>query len=418
VQVDKPRTILHIDMDMFFVAVELLRRPELRGLPVVVGGAGSRGVVAAASYEARRYGVHSAMPSIRAKKLCPNAVFLPGDMATYVRYSALVFAVFEDFTPLVEGLSVDEAFLDVTGASTLYGQGVEIAARIRSRVHDEVGLTCSVGVATSKFVAKLASEKAKPIATAEGVSEGRGIVEIAPGGELDFVRSLPVAALWGVGPATLEKLTRMGVRMVADLAAIDEPVLARAVGASHAAHLLDLANAVDERPVNPHRESRSLGSEETFAHDVTDFEELRGHAVRLVDAVMKRARAESLSARTVTLKIKFPDFRTVTRSKTVDHGLTTSQAVTSIVEDLLARIDIGGGVRLLGVSLRNFSTGGEQLQLFGTGDVESLEDAWTPAIGTVDDIRRRFGEGSITTASALGSDRPVGTRPWGPEEEG
>jgi DNA polymerase-4 len=416
VEVNTVRTILHVDMDMFFVAVELLRRPELRGRPVVVGGSGSRGVVAAASYEARRYGVHSAMPSARARALCPGAVFLPGDMDTYVQYSARVFAIFEDFTPLVEGLSVDEAFLDVSGASSLYGNGVEIASMIRARVRDEIGLSCSVGVATNKFVAKLASEQAKPIATADGVAEGRGIVEIAPGSEVAFVRGLPVSALWGVGPATLAKLERMGVSTVADLAALDGPVLAHAVGTAHAAHLLDLANAADSRPVNPHHESRSLGNEETFARDIADRDELRVHLVRLVESVMKRARAESLTARTVTLKIKFPDFRTMTRSKTVDHGLTTAQSVVALVTDLLDLVDVGDGVRLLGVSLRNFTTGGEQLQLFGTGDAETLEEAWTPATETVDEIRRRFGDDSITVASTLATGRPAGSSPWGPDE--
>ncbi len=403
-------------MDMFFVAVELLRHPELRGQPVVVGGSGRRGVVAAASYEARRYGVHSAMPSSRARALCPGAVFLPGDMQTYVRYSSQVFAIFEDFTPLVEGLSVDEAFLDVTGASTLYGSGVEIASQIRRRVREEIGLPCSVGVATNKFVAKLASERAKPVASPDGVVDGPGVVEIVPGTEVSFVRGLPVSALWGVGPATLAKLTRIGVTSVADLAVLDEPVLARAVGASHAAHLLNLAHAIDDRQVTTRHESRSVGNEETFAHDIVDREEVSAHAVRLVDSVMKRVRSESLSARTVTLKIKYPDFRTVTRSKTVDHGLTTAQSVTALVMDLLDRVEIGDGIRLLGVSLSNFTSGGEQLQLFGTGDAEALEDAWAPATGTIDEIRRRFGDDSITTASTLASGRAAGSGPWGPDE--
>lgn len=343
-------------------------------------------------------------------------MFLPGDMPTYVRYSSHVFAIFEDFTPLVEGLSVDEAFLDVTGASTLYGSGVEIGSQIRQRIRDEIGLPCSVGVATNKFVAKLASERAKPVATPDGVVDGPGVVEIAPGTEVSFVRGLPVSALWGVGPATLAKLTRIGVSTVADLAVLDEPVLARAVGASHATHLLDLAHAIDDRQVTPRNESRSVGNEETFAHDIVDRDELSGHAVRLVDSVMKRVRSESLSARTVTLKIKYPDFRTVTRSKTVDHGLTTAQSVTALVAELLRRVEIENGIRLLGVSLSNFTSGGEQLQLFGTGDAEALEDSWAPATGTIDEIRRRFGDDSITTASALASGRTAGSGPWGPAE--
>lgn len=396
------------------MAVELLRRPDLRGMPVVVGGAGNRGVVAAASYEARRFGVHSAMPSVRARRLCPHAVFLPGDMPTYVDYSARVFAIFDDFTPLVEGISVDEAFLDVTGAITLYGSGKAIATKIRARVLDEVGLVCSVGIATNKFVAKLASERAKPIATAEGVEAGHGILEIEPGGEVDFVRPLPVGALWGVGPATLTKLTQMGVSRVADLIAIDHRVLSRAVGAAHSEHLLNLANARDERAVNPLRESRSIGHEETFSRDLVDSSEFHAVLVRLADTVMRRARAESLVAQTVTLKIKYPDFRSVTRSKTVDHGLTTAQSVLSIALDLLGRVDCTGGVRLLGISLRNFTQSGEQLQLFATGDAESLEDAWSPATEAVDHIRQRFGDDSITTARALEEGLPPGSQQWGP----
>lgn len=355
------------------------------------------------------------MPSARARALCPGAVFLPGDMQTYARYSSQVFVIFEDFTPLVEGLSVDEAFLDVTGASKLYGSGVEIGSQIRRRVRDEIGLPCSVGVATNKFVAKLASERAKPVATPEGVTEGPGVFEVPPGTEVSFVRGLPVSALWGVGPATLAKLTRIGVTSVADLAVLDEPVLARAVGTSHASHLLGLADAIDDRPVTPRRESRSVGNEETFAHDIADREELSAHAVRLVDSAMKRVRAESLSARTVTLKIKYPDFRTATRSTTVDHGLTTSQSVTALVLDLLDRVEIGDGIRLLGVSLSNFTVGAEQLQLFGTGDAEALEDIWSPATETIDEIRRRFGDDSITTASALAPGRRVGSGQWGPD---
>lgn len=404
-------------MDMFFVAVELLRRPELRGRPVVVGGAGKRGVVAAASYEARRYGVHSAMASVRAQRLCPHAVFLPGDMSTYVEYSDRVFAVFADFTPLVEGLSVDEAFLDVTGARGLYGPGAVIGQRIRARVLEEVGLPCSVGVASNKFVAKLASEHAKPVATADGVQPGLGVMEVPAGSEVEFVRRLPVSALWGVGPATLAKLQHLGISRVADLAVIDRAVLSHVVGNAHAQHLINLANAEDNRPVTPRHESRSVGHEETFAHDIADRIELRAHLVRLVDSVMQRVRSESLAARTVTVKIKYSDFRVITRSRTVDHGLTTAQAVATIAEEILAGIDLAEGVRLLGVSLRNFTEGADQLQLFGTDDAESLEDVWTPATAAIDDIRRRFGDESITTASALGASRRGGATHWGPSIE-
>lgn len=355
------------------------------------------------------------MASVHAQRLCPDAVFLPGDMSTYVEYSERVFAVFADFTPLVEGISVDEAFLDVTGARGLYGSGVVIGQRIRDRVREEVGLPCSVGVASNKFVAKLASEHAKPVATADGVQPGLGVMEVPAGSEVDFVQRLPVSVLWGVGPATLEKLTHVGVTRVADLAAINSAVLSHLVGIAHAQHLINLANAVDDRPVSPRQESRSIGHEETFAHDISDRVELRVHLVRLVDAVMQRVRGESLAARTVTVKIKYADFRVITRSRTVDHALTTAQSVAAIAEGILAGVDLHDGVRLLGVSLRNFTEGAEQLQLFGTDDAESLEDVWTPATAAIDDIRRRFGDDSITTASALGALRRPGH--WGPAVE-
>ncbi|MEY4251692.1 MAG: hypothetical protein RL691_573, partial [Actinomycetota bacterium] len=232
-------------MDAFYVSVELLRHPELHGLPVVVGGTAGRGVVSAASYEARRYGVYSAMSSATARKLCPNAVFLPPDISHYIEVSRHLHTVFESFTPLVEQISVDEAFMDVSGASTLLGDAVSIAWQLRERVMAETKLSCSVGVAPNKFLAKLASEHAKPKATPEGVAPGHQVFEVKPGGELDFLMPLPVQALWGVGPATLKKLESIGVRRVSDLAQLDESVVCAAVGDAHGRHLYALSHGKD-----------------------------------------------------------------------------------------------------------------------------------------------------------------------------
>lgn len=399
------RTVLHVDMDMFFVAVELRRRPELRGKPVVVGGDSSRGVVAAASYEARRYGVHSAMASARARRLCPDAIFLPSDFDAYGEASRAVFDAFHDVTPLVEGLSLDEAFLDVTGARRLLGEPAAIAARVRADVFARTQLTCSVGIATNKFVAKLASESAKPRATAAGVEPGPGVVEVVPGSERDFVRALPVGRLWGVGPRTLERLERLGVATVADLAALPREALEAAVGASHAAHLRDLADARDDRPVVPDRDPKSIGQEETFGRDVVTRAEARTHIVRFAEAVARRCRDQGVAARTVTLKLKYADFRIATRSATVDEPVATAPAMMRLLDRMLDDVDLADGVRLIGVSARGLVTAGaSQPSLFGQregADAATAEAAWAPASAAVDAVRGRFGDAAIGPASAL-----------------
>ena len=407
----RARTILHVDMDAFFVSVELRRRPDLAGRPVVVGGDGPRGVVAAASYEARRYGVYSAMPGARARRLCPDAVFLPGDHALYGEVSRQVHEIFESVTPLVEGLALDEAFLDVTGARGLFGDGVTIGQHIRATVRDRLELDCSVGVAANKFIAKLASKAAKPVATPAGVRPGPGVVEVAPGEEVAFVHPLPVRALWGVGPATLQRLERLGVRTVGDLTVIGEAPLVTALGRAQGLHLLALASAIDDRPVVPERDAKSIGREETFARDLHTHAEVMAEVVSLADDVASRMRHAGVGARTITLKVRFAGFETVTRSITVPSALTTGPGIVAAVEPLARQIDPTPGVRLVGVSGSHLVEPVEQLGLFGVSDAAAagqaptadvVDAAWSPASDALDEIRDRFGTGAIGPASTIG----------------
>ena len=412
------RTILHVDMDAFFVSVELLRRPELRGRPVVVGGTGSRGVVAAASYEARAYGVFSAMPSARARRLCPHAVFLPGDHAHYGTVSERVMEIFRSFTPLVEPISLDEAFLDVTGARRAQGDGATVGHRIRDDVLAREGLTCSVGVAPSKMLAKLASEAAKPQASTDGPLPGEGVHVIAPGSELAFLHPLPARALWGVGPATLDRLERLGVRTVGDIADLPEDTLVATLGSAHGRHLAQLARGIDARPVEPDQQLKSVGHEETFAHDHHEHETLNREAVRMSDGVAWRLRRAGLAGRTVTLKVRFADFQTITRSSTLPTTVDDGPAVARAALGLLAAVDPTPGVRLLGVSVSGLVTGAAQQLSF-----EDLGGAsWHEASGAVDAIRERFGDRAIGPASAVdegGLRVPRrGEQQWGPSERG
>lgn len=408
------RTILHVDMDAFYVSVELRRRPELRGKPVVVGGSGDRGVVAAASYEARRFGVFSAMSSRKARQLCPQAVFLPGDHAHYGEVSAQVHEHFRSVTPLVEPIALDEAFLDVTGALRLLGDGPAIARHLRDEIRRDLELGCSVGVAPSKLLAKLASEAAKPRIVDGRVREGAGVVEVRPGEELDFLHPHPVGALWGVGPATLARLETVGVHTVGDLAALDRSTVESLLGRGTGAHLWLLAQAVDDRPVEPDRAVKSIGHEETFATDRHTDDEVHAEVVRLADAVAARLRAHGVAARTVTLKVRFSSFTTITRSTTPGNPLDTGPSIVRALEPLMAAIDPTPGIRLIGVSGSNLVNPARQLTLDVLFDEsEPDERRWQEASGAVDEIRRRFGTGSISPASTLRP--PVGERPWGPD---
>jgi DNA polymerase-4 len=409
-------------MDAFFVSVEVRDRPELRGKPVIVGGSGERGVVAAASYEARRYGVHSAMPSVRARRLCPHAVFLPGSYGRYEGVSREVHAIFTSFTPLVEGIALDEAFLDVTGAERLFGPGPAIAEDIRRRVTDELALTCSVGVAPTKLLAKLASEAAKPTASPAGITPGPGVVVVAPGEELAFLHPHPVQALWGVGPATLERLRRLGVTTVGDLAALPEATLVHTLGSVAGRHLHRLSLGIDDRPVVPDRPAKSIGHEQTFPHDLHDPDALAVETVRMADAVATRLRDRGLAGRTVTLKVRFGTFVTITRSITLAEPADTGPALAAAARSLLAAIDPTPGVRLLGVSVSNLGPPTSHQLRLDAVDVggDGGPDGWEDATRAVDDIRRRFGSDAIGPASLVERGRlrltRRGQRQWGPDE--
>ncbi len=446
--------ILHVDMDAFFASVEVLDDPSLTGKPVIVGGSGSRGVVAACTYEARRFGVHSAMPSVVARRLCPHAIFLDGRYHRYVEESTKLHEILGTITPLVEGISLDEAFLDVSGALRLLGDGPTIARGVRAQVFEELGLTCSVGVARTKFVAKLASKQAKPTADHSGVVPGAGVFVVEPDDEIAFLHRLPIRALWGVGPATARRLTGIGVRSIGDIAALPPGTLERVLGKAHGSHLAALSRGEDPRPVVPNSKAKSIGHEETFPLDLHDPVELGIHLVRMVDAVCMHVREAQLSARTVTVKVRFGDFSTVTRSHSLTIPIDSAPAAGAVAGALLDSVDVSPGVRLLGVSLSGFGgvADGVQLSLLGDDgspqhhgsvlrsigppgavdeeqsvprdravlddDVERLQRSWADITSAVDGIRARFGRQSVGPASLVDQDglrvRQRGDAQWGP----
>ena len=428
------RTILHVDMDAFFVSVELLRHPELRGRPVAVGGTGNRGVVAAASYEARSFGVHSALPSVRAKRLCPQLVFLAGDHGHYAEVSARVMELFRAVTPFVEPLSLDEAFLDVSGARRLLGSGPDIAVRLRSTVLEFEGLSASVGVAPNKFLAKLASVAAKPRPSAAGPVEGSGVAVVDPGAELEFLHPLPVQALWGVGPATLAKLARFGVVTVGDLARVPTDALVGALGTSVGTHLHELSWGRDDRAVVPDQEPKSVSNEVTFPRDLVDRGQLRSELVGLADSVASRLRHHGFRGRTVQIKVRFPDFTTITRSHTLVGSTDRPTDLVDRAWAMLERLPVERGVRLLGVGVSNLSREPDSRQLSLSGVLDDARTAsterdaapgsgagvpdedWDAANEAVDAIRSRFGRSSIGPARLVGrGERPI-SQPWGPDE--
>jgi DNA polymerase-4 len=387
-----PLTILHVDMDAFYAAVEQRDRPELRGLPVIVGGVGGRGVVSAASYEARKYGVHSALPMSTARRLCPCGVFLPVRMTHYAQVARQIRDIFLSFTPLVEPLSLDEAFLDVRGCDGLFGPAPEIGRRIKERIRAETGLVASVGVAPNKFLAKLASDHGKP----------DGFVVLPPDRVTEFLAPLPVGRLWGVGARAEKRLHALGIHTVGQLAALPEQVLVGHFGEA-GRHVWHLAHGQDDRRVVPDREAKSLSTETTFARDVGDREVLRVWLLDLVDHLAGRLRQAGLHAGAVEVKVRSSAFRTRTRSRALAEATNRTdalwQAAAALLERSLTREMVP--VRLLGVGASRLAReGGVQGQLFDA-DLRERQAALDRA---VDAIRGQFGTGAIRRGSLL--DRP------------
>ncbi|MFB2582185.1 DNA polymerase IV [Herbiconiux sp. P15] len=392
-EVEPNPSILHVDMDAFFASVELLSRPELRGKPVIVGGNSGRGVVTSATYEARAYGVHSAMPMGAALRLCPKAVVITPHMEKYRDASRQVMALFREVTPLVEPLSIDEAFLDVRGARRLLGESDVIAQNLRARVLAETGLPCSVGVAATKFMAKLASGRAKP----------DGMLVIRPSEVLAYLHPLPVRALWGVGAKTAEQLERFGMRTVGDIAATPLESLVRTVGEASGTRLHELAHGIDTREVVTVSQEKSVGHERTFDVDERVPEVLRRELLHQSNRVAVRLRAAGLVGRTVSLKLRFSDFTTISRSRTLaeptDLGRRIYDEVTAIYD---AAAKKGEAIRLIGVRVEQLSDADGALhQPALWADETAPSEGWRDAERTVDRVSARFGTDILRPASLL-----------------
>jgi len=384
--------ILHVDLDAFYASVESLKDPSLAGKPVVVGGAGTRGVVMSASYEARGFGIRSAMPAVRARRLCPDAIFVPPDFESYKAHSNRFREILLAVTPLVEPISLDEAFLDVSGAHLLFGEPEAIARKVRREVQDGIGVRCSVGVAPTKLVAKLASAGAKP----------DGMVVVRADDVDTYLDPLPVRALWGVGEKTAETLGRLGVRTIGDLGRTPVGVLARLMGEQHARELRDLARGVDDRTVVPYEAPKSVSHEETFDRDLDDQRELLREVLSLSQRVAARLREDGFRARTVTLKIRLANFTTLTRSRTLASASDVAADLYQVVGELFAALPgARRRVRLLGVAATGLVQAGEE-QL-----VMLRSERWGDVERAVDRIDRRFGRGSAVPAALLdrGRDR-------------
>jgi DNA polymerase IV len=379
--------ILHVDMDAFYASVEIRDRPDLAAKPVIVGSPSGRSVVLSASYEARRFGVRSAMPATRAQRLCPQAVFIPPRHSVYSAVSKQVMAVFRSVTPLVEPLALDEAFLDVSGAERLLGSPAWIGAAIRRQVEAEQGLTCSVGVAPTKFVAKIASVHCKP----------DGLLVVPRDGVLDFLHPLPVSALWGVGKRTGEILDRLGLRTVGDIAHAPLATLQHNLGAAVGSHLAALACGRDPRAVTPHAPDKSIGAEETFATDVSDPEMIRRELLRLSERTARALREAGFVARTVTVKLRLGNFTTLTRSRTLTEPTDLARKIYATACALYegSGLDRQARLRLVGVRATGLAPASAAATQLAFGDRPT---GWREAEQAMDRIAERFGSGKVRPA--------------------
>ncbi|HEY7401774.1 MAG TPA: DNA polymerase IV [Actinomycetota bacterium] len=385
-----PEPVLHVDLDAFYASVEVLKDPTLAGKPVCVGGSGTRGVVMSASYEARKHGVRSAMPAVRARRLCPAAVFVPPDFESYQAHSNRFREVLLSFTPIVEPISLDEAFLDVGGATRLFGPPERIAARIRADVAAEVGVTCSVGVAPTKFVAKLASDDCKP----------DGLLVVRAEALTVFLEPLPVGRLWGVGERTAALLDRLAIRTIGDLGRTPEPILERVLGEQNARHLSELARGIDPRHVVPYEAPKSVSHEETFDADLDDERDILRELLALAGRVGARLRDDGYRSRTVTLKARLANFTTLTRSRTLADATDVGADLYHAVADLYRALPgERRRIRLLGVAATGLvPAGAEQLAML-------RGERWGDLERAVDRVERRFGRGAAMPATLLDRSR-------------
>ena len=382
--VEQLATILHVDMDAFYASVAEKDNPKLKGKAVVVG-AGRRGVVSAANYEARKFGIRAAMPVYKAKALAPHAIFISPDMARYEEVSRSVMSIFHDITPLVEPISLDEAFLDVTGARRLLGDGQTIAKLIRARVEQKVGITCSVGIAHNKFIAKIASNQCKP----------NGLLEIDPERVLEFLHPLAAKEIWGVGPKTNEQLAKMGLQTVGDIANTPRSTLIRVLGQASGGSLYELAWGRDYRDVEIEHIEKSISSSETFDQDLDSQEEILKEFLRLTERSVERMREKGFAAGTISIKVRFTDFKTISRSKTVDLPITGTQEIFEVVKNLYLALNLENVlIRLVGVSLDSLVEDEEINQMV----LGQRTSGWQQADKAVDRIKNKFGSASLRPA--------------------